>query len=591
MSDISRLRRQIFAVLIVGAVAAVSGRIINLQQGKLRNIDLTPTHGSNDRSRWATVRALVDHHTYVIGRRSTDPESGRFEDTGIVTEDGWKTVDKVLDPEPTPDAKGKVQYFYSSKPPLFPTMVAGEYWLLKQLGLSISTDLPWVVRIILLTFNVLPLAIYLYLLGKLAEQYGNSDWGRLFLVFAAGFGTFVTSFGNTLNNHTLASYFALFGLAAFLRAWNGSAVAEVGQEATTESREEAAAEKPAETAIDKPKEVAVEAPVPASPESTASSPEKESVAGEAPALATAEKRAEVGEEPAPVSGAEKEAEKQEEQGSEEGVFTSFRVGESAAKSESGPPSSSSLPPVKAAGAGSYFLAGLFSALAAAVELPALAFTVAALVLLFRCDKQRTLRFFIPPVVIVVGLFFLTNYLALGRLLPAYTEAGGDSPWYQYDGSHWRQDKPKPGIDFAQEDKLTYAVHFLVGHHGVFALSPIFLMSLAGMAAILWRGRKNSLFVVGLVAAYLTVVVLGFYIWKTNNYGGFSSGPRWLMWLTPFWLLTLLPIADKLASCRWGRTLALVLLFFSVLSASYPAWIPWQHPWIYRYVEDMGLMRY
>jgi hypothetical protein len=91
--------------------------------------------------------------------------------------------------------------------------------------------------------------------------------------------------------------------------------------------------------------------------------------------------------------------------------------------------------------------------------------------------------------------------------------------------------------------------------------------------------------------YLTVVVLGFYIYKTNNYSGFSSGPRWLMWLTPFWLLTLVPVADKLSGCRWGRSLGLICLFLSVLSAGYATWIPWQHPWIYRYVEELEWMKY
>src|SRR5918995_1279157 len=30
----------------------------------------TPTFSSNDKSRWATVRALVEEGTYVVGRRS-----------------------------------------------------------------------------------------------------------------------------------------------------------------------------------------------------------------------------------------------------------------------------------------------------------------------------------------------------------------------------------------------------------------------------------------------------------------------------------------------------------------------------------------
>ena len=243
--DPASLRRQVYGLLIIGAVAVTAGRVANLQQTKLRTMDLTSTHGSNDRSRWATVRALVDNQTYVVGQRdrggaakftaiigagataTTMPtiasaaaaaivaaSARTYEDTGIVFEDGWKTVDKVLDPEP---ARENVHYFYSSKPPLFSTLVAGEYWLLKQLGLSITGDLAWVVRIILLTVNVLPFGIYLYLLSRLAEAYGMTDWGRYFVIFAAGFATFLTTFSNTLNNHSVSTCLALFGLAAFLR--------------------------------------------------------------------------------------------------------------------------------------------------------------------------------------------------------------------------------------------------------------------------------------------------------------------------------------------------------------------------------------
>jgi hypothetical protein len=90
-----------------------------------------PTFSSNDRSRWATIRALVDDGTYVVGRRDktlmlttavgplgarhaldgasllhvgyhlrigTGKDRGLVSDRGIVFEDGWQTVDQVLHP-------------------------------------------------------------------------------------------------------------------------------------------------------------------------------------------------------------------------------------------------------------------------------------------------------------------------------------------------------------------------------------------------------------------------------------------------------------------------------------------------------------
>ena len=56
----------------------------------------------------------------------------------------------------------------------------------------------------------------------------------------------------------------------------------------------------------------------------------------------------------------------------------------------------------------------------------------------------------------------------------------------------------------------------------------------------------------MLAFVLTVIVIGYYVYKTDNYGGWTNGPRWLMWLTPLLLLALLPVADYLGNSCWGR---------------------------------------
>ena len=191
-----------------------------------------PTFGSNDRSRWDTVRALVDEGTFVIGRRdhglltagcglaATNAlglaavlrcrgPSGHGYDYGITFEDGWFSVDKVLNPD--------THEYYSSKPPLLTVLMAGEYWLLKHaLGWSINEHPDEIVRIGLLTFNVLPLILYLWMIARLAERYGTTDWGRLFVVAAAAFGTLLSTFLITFNNHVPAAFATLIALYAAL---------------------------------------------------------------------------------------------------------------------------------------------------------------------------------------------------------------------------------------------------------------------------------------------------------------------------------------------------------------------------------------
>jgi Zn-dependent protease with chaperone function len=127
---------------------------------------------------------------------------------------------------------------------------------------------------------------------------------------------------------------------------------------------------------------------------------------------------------------------------------------------------------------------------------------------------------------------------------------------------------------------------------LFSLTPVFLLGVAGIAFCLSpTGRSHALKILGGLTLFVTLVVIGFYIVKTNNYGGWTSGPRWLMWLTPFFLLSMVPAADWLAPRRWGRALAYAFLAISVLSVSYPAWNPWRHPWLYNLMENWGWIGY
>jgi len=499
-NDSQPLRRTIYMLLITVAAGAVAGRILAVtciyEPYLYRNEadpkderplwprtrpEPVPTLGVNDRSRWDTVRALVDNGTYAIGHRDIDPTTGTFVDHGIVTEDGWKTLDKVLNPE--------TQYFYSSKPPLLATLAAGEYWLLKHaLGWSITEQRGEVVRTILLTVNGLLLVLYLILLARLVEQFGTSDWGRLYVLAAACFATFVTTFANTLNNHTVAAFCALFALYPVLQIWYGG-----------------------------------------------------------------KRRPDL-----------------------------------------------------------FLAAGLFSGFTAANELPAASLAAALLLLLLFRAPVRTLLLFIPAAGLPVAAAFWTNYLAVGQLRPAYSEFGG--LWYEFEGSYWKLDPDKHGIDWAYqtESRAVYAFHVLIGHHGIFSLSPIFLLAVAGMIYGLTKrhgamvafdetGLEKRLErtpqpkILALLTLLVSVVVVGFYIAGVNdrnrNYGGWTSGLRWLLWLTPLWLLTMLPIADWLAGRRWGRGLACLLLGISVLSASYPAWNPWRHPWLYDFLQAHGWINY
>ncbi len=363
---------------------------------------------------------------------------------------------------------------YSSKPPLLPTLLAGEYWLIYHLtGATLGTHPYDIGRFMLVTFNVLPLLVYFVLLGKLADRFGGTEWGRMFMMAGAAFGTLLTTFAVVLNNHLPAAVSAVVALYAAVRIWFDG-----------------------------------------------------------------ERR--------------------------------WRY---------------------------FIVAGLFAAFAAANELPALAFLgLLGLALLWKAPKQ-TLLAGTPAVLLVAAAFFATNKIAHDSWRPPYMHRSPGDNWYDYEyvdshnrrrESYWRSAN-KVGLDVGEPSLATYAFHATFGHHGIFSLTPIWLLSVAGLW-LFWRSGQPGTRALAFLIASLSLICLTFYLLRPledRNYGGMSSGFRWMFWFAPLWLVALLPCADWMGRRRWGKAAALVLLAASAMSAAYPTWNPWTYPWIQNWMQSMG----
>ena len=72
------LRRIVYTLLIVTSAATMVGRILAVESRSGKTTMLS----ANDRSRWCTIRALVDHGTYEI-------------DQVIQPKTDWYTIDMV----------------------------------------------------------------------------------------------------------------------------------------------------------------------------------------------------------------------------------------------------------------------------------------------------------------------------------------------------------------------------------------------------------------------------------------------------------------------------------------------------------------
>ena len=378
----------------------------------------------------------------------------------MIREPGWDTIDMVKHV----GSDGQ-EHLYSSKPPLLATLMAGPYWLVyKTTGATLGTQ-PYIIgRSMLVLWTVVPLVIYFLVLASLAERYGTTDWGRLFMMAGAAFGTFLTTYAVSINNHVLGAAGAAVALWAYVQIVDGKREARY-----------------------------------------------------------------------------------------------------------------------------FLLAGLAGAFTVANELPALAFlALLAAALLYQAPRP-TLIAFLPAALVIVAAHFATNYLAHGTLREPYSHW---NDWYMYTyevngkvrESYWKNPQ---GIDAGEADLAKYALHTTVGHHGIFSLTPLWLLSVVGLGIWLSRPDQRAL-AAGI--ALLSIVVYVFYLTQPpihRNYGGMTSGLRWMFWFAPLWLVALLPAVDWCAKARWRRGLALVLLGLSVLSASYPTWNPWTHPWILNFLLDRG----
>ncbi|MCA9122600.1 MAG: hypothetical protein H6822_26060 [Planctomycetaceae bacterium] len=516
----AKLRRIVYTFLIVSSAATMVGRIMSVESRSGKTAMLS----ANDRSRWCTIRALVDHGTYEI-------------DSVIKRKTDWYTIDMVR--HKGADAR---EHYYSSKPPLLPTLLAGQYWLLKNLaGVTLADNPFYIARIVLVLSNVLPLVLYFVVLGWCVESLGTNDWSRLFVMTCATWGTFLTTFAVTLNNHLpgaigvmLATYAAIqilhhgdlrgrwFAVAGFFGAF---AVANELPALALLAMLCAALlwASPKKTAIAFAPAAAVVAIAFFSTTYIAHQSLRPPYAHRHDGKVVATVRRPTGE----ITSADAVQQIQMELST-----TGIEIGSTATISPSIKPNRWVL-----------------------------------------WDSDQSVRY---------------------ALLPSDSgiEVREWDTWYEYEGSYWTPES-KTGVDKGESSRAAYAFHTLLGHSGVFSLTPIWLLSCVGIGLWLKQG-SHSLQAFSLMVLTLTIVCITFYIMrpeKDRNYGGVSCGFRWLFWLTPLWLVAMLPATDAVAKHRRWKIVAMGLLGMSVFSATYAAMNPWSHSWIFDYWTHLEWIAY
>ena len=235
--------------------------------------------------------------------------------------------------------------------------------------------------------------------------------------------------------------------------------------------------------------------------------------------------------------------------------------------------------------------GFFASLTCCFELPAALLGVLSFFLAVMIDRRLTLARYVPAAVIPLAAFFVTNWMATGGVKPFYATYGSETYVYEHNGipSYWTNPRD---LDANQETPLVYLFHCVLGHHGLLSLTPVLFLSVCGWYLTLRPDAGAVRKWIILSGAALTVVTLGFYLTRTQNYnyGGNSVALRWMLWLSPFWWLGIVPIAERLKT-RTPQMIASLLLLVSITSVSWSLHRPWRPSWLYEQMQAAGWINY
>jgi hypothetical protein len=521
----------IYGLFLLVAAASCSGRIFSVLRDKE-----TPFLSANDRSRWCMIRALVDDGTFVIDDIIFNEKQEKIK--------GWHTIDLVKHR----GADGK-EHYHSSKPVFMPTLMAGVYGVVKfATGKTLHEDPFFVGKTVLWLCNVPPLLWMFYLLIRLIDRYAADDWTRLIGVAATTWGTFLTTYVIALNNHLHAAVCVVAAVYFFLEI--------VEQNKQTWLNYFACGLFAALV-----------------------------FANELPGLAFLALFAAVllvynwrqtltAFAPASVA-----------------IVIAMVMLNYIAHNSWRPPYAHRKdgPVVPLQSDTIKDLAALRSGDAS--ELSTLVKGISP-------EAKLIPRMKVNPTDDVTDRWALWDEANQLRFAVRLVDSSGKievrewDNWYEYEGTNW-ETGTKQGVDKGEPTYLMYAVHCLIGHHGLFSLTPLWIFSAIGMVYLTARA-PTGMRMLGTGTLLLSVVCLAFYLSRPlhdRNYGGVCNGLRWMMWFIPLYLITMLPVISWLGRTKWGRICVYVALAVSIFSAAYKPANCFNHPWLFDLLSHFKVISY
>jgi hypothetical protein len=214
--------------------------------------------------------------------------------------------------------------------------------------------------------------------------------------------------------------------------------------------------------------------------------------------------------------------------------------------------------------------GLLLSLAGAIDIACFLFVPVAALLFARESFRNGILQALSSVPLTV-LYFLLNSWTSGSLRPPQMNL----PLWTYPGSDFTE-ATLSGL--AHHTSIggvaVYAFHMLIGNRGLISHSPVLVASLGALPVVLAKGsplarRSNLSWILAACAAFI-----GFYIFRSNNYAGYSFGPRWYVTVMLLLCLPLAALEPALRSSPTWRRAFFGLVLLSVAVAIIGAASPW-----------------
>jgi len=519
----------ILGLVLLSAVGAQAVRILTVRA----TTGETPFLSANDRSRWCSVAALGGYGQFEIDRflEIRDPKTKRR---------SWNTIDLVRHR----GWDGK-QHYYSSKPPLLSAIYAAVYAAVRMTtSLSLLTETFTTARIILVLVNLLPLAAFWWLWARYWQQQQFSRWTCVIMTCFMVWGTFISTFGNTLNNHVPGA------IAAGLSLWTTLQILEAGK-----------------------RELGWYI-----------------LAGASAAFCAVCELPSLSWTAAVVALVLPSAPKRAAQGLAIGILPialAFACVNYWAHGDLRPPYAH-----RAVGALVVSIPREGSARNLSDDASGIRQAVRAQG--YDVSDQSSVEASRTP-----GVHQLWDETSQYRF--ALVTAGDQirihqwDDWYDYPNSYWYPDR-KQGVDRGERSRLAYLFHTTFGHHGIFSLTPMWLLLPIGAFAI-WRGAAEdkrlpwqdgrTRIMLAIVAA--TLVCFAFYIARPledRNYGGVNCGFRWMFWFTPLWCWMVAQGIERFRA-PWVKAFVILALMVSIYSANAAWHNPWTAPWLTAWFPSSG----